>query len=144
MAWLGGEQVLLFGGYDGYHRFGETWVYDLSANTWTSQAPAAAPPALASPAMASLGGDQVLLFGGQTSTGLYGDTWVYDLSDNNWTNQWPAAGPSARAGHAMVALGDGQVLLFGGYDGSENGETWLATGFYGGPWYQVYLPVVAK
>ena len=64
MAYLGGDQVLLFGGYDGSGYNGETWVYDLSANTWTNQAPAAAPSARDRHAMAYLGGDQVLLFGG--------------------------------------------------------------------------------
>ena len=44
MASLGGDQVLLFGGYGGAWS-GETWVYDLSANTWTNKAPAAAPSA---------------------------------------------------------------------------------------------------
>ena len=44
MASLGEGQVLLFGGNDGLIN-GETWVYDLSANSWTNQAPAAAPSA---------------------------------------------------------------------------------------------------
>ena len=68
MASLGGDQVLLFGGLDGLIN-GETWVYDLSANTWTNQAPAAAPSARLAHAMASLGGDQVLLFGGEADGG---------------------------------------------------------------------------
>jgi len=93
---------------------GETWVYDLSANTWTNQAPAAAPSARYWHAMASLGEDQVLLFGGEDASGLEGETWVYDLSANTWTNQAPASGPSARYAHAMASLGGDQVLLFGG------------------------------
>ena len=41
MAYVGGEQVILFGGLDTWGLNGETWVYDLSANTWTNHAPAA-------------------------------------------------------------------------------------------------------
>jgi len=63
MSSVGGDQVLLFGGWDGANYLGDTWVYDLSANTWTSQAPAVAPSARRSHAMAYLGDDQVLLFG---------------------------------------------------------------------------------
>ena len=143
MATLGGDQVLLFGGYDagGLDGLdGETWVYDLSANTWTEMAPAAAPSARYYHAMASVGGDQVLLFGG----GDYdhcGDSWVYDLSANTWTEMAPAAAPSPRSGHAMATLGGDAVLLFAGYDGvGTYGDTWLAADFYRP--YRVYLPLV--
>jgi len=36
MASLGGDQALLFGGVDAAGYDDETWVYDLSANTWTN------------------------------------------------------------------------------------------------------------
>jgi len=121
----------------------ETWVYDLSANTWTNQAPATSPSARYGHAMASLGGDQVLLFGGWDVSELNGETWGYDLSANTWTSQVPATSPSERCNHAMASLGGDQVLLFGGLvDGGWDGETWLATGFYGG--YRTYLPLVVK
>jgi Galactose oxidase, central domain len=156
MASLGGDQVLLFGGATSGGRSDDTRVYDLSANTWTNMAlvssrsaaewTAASPSARALHAMASLGGDQVLLFGGWDDPGGYdGDTWVYDLSANTWTNMAPAAAPSARFRHAMVYLGGDQVLLFGGVDaGGRDDETWLATGFHSGVWYQAYLPLLAK
>jgi len=155
MAYLGGDQVLLFGGEDGSSSFrDDTWVYDLSANTWTNQAPATSPSARRYHTMASLGGDQVLLFGGwKEGYGVFGDTWVYDLSANTWTNQalvssrsaaeWTAAAPSARTDLAMASLGGDRVVLFGGHDaGGDNSETWLATGFFTP--VRVYLPVVAK
>ena len=84
MASLGGDQVLLFGGYGGSLN-GDTWVYDFSANTWTNQSlvssraqrvDAAGPSARYGHAMASLGGDQVLLFGGYDDTSYHGDTWL--------------------------------------------------------------------
>jgi len=65
MASLGGDQVLLFGGINtGGGLDDETWVYDLSDNTWTLKSPTTKPSARAYHAMASIGGDQVLLFAG--------------------------------------------------------------------------------
>ena len=75
MASLGGGQVLLFGGSDGAYD-GETWVYDLSDNTWTEKIPAASPSARVDHAMAWIGGDQVLLFGGYDASGYDGETWL--------------------------------------------------------------------
>jgi N-acetylneuraminic acid mutarotase len=127
MAFLGGDQVLLFGGSDDFLK-GDTWVYDLGDGTWTEKAPAAAPSSRWYHAMASLGGDQVLLFGGYDAAGYDLETWVYDLSANTWTKKSPFAAPSARYGHAMVYLGGDQVLLFGGSGsgcGGYCGDTWV-------------------
>ena len=127
MATLGGDQVLLFGGWNGSFD-GETWVYDLSANTWTNQAPITGPSPRGGHAMAYLGGDQVLLFGGEDgSSSFRDDTWVYDLSANTWTNQAPATSPSARRYHTMASLGGDQVLLFGGWKEGYGvfGDTWV-------------------
>jgi hypothetical protein len=74
--------VLLFGGYDGDFD-GETWVYDLSENTWTQKFPSASPSVRYSHALASLEGDQVLLFGGNQWDEYVNDTWVYgDIGDS--------------------------------------------------------------
>ena len=124
LAYLGGTQVLLFGGIGFGAMFGDTWVYDLSNNTWTNKSPATGPSARLQQAMAYIGGDQVMLFGGNYPGGPGNDTWVYDLSDNNWTLKSPATNPSARVGHSLVALDDGRILLFGGaFSGCD--ETWL-------------------
>jgi Galactose oxidase, central domain len=76
MASLGGDQVLLFGGATSGGRSDDTRVYDLSANTWTNMAPAAAPSARFRHAMVYLGGDQVLLFGGVDAGGRDDETWL--------------------------------------------------------------------
>ena len=86
MAPLGGDQVLLFGGGGTSNLLGDTWVYDLSDNTWTRQALRAGPSPRVSSAMAYLCGDQVLLFGGELTSGRNGETWVYDLGANTWTD----------------------------------------------------------
>jgi N-acetylneuraminic acid mutarotase len=125
MAYIGGDQVLLFGGrYDitGYEN--DTWVYDLSANTWTQLFPVTSPSARYAHAMASLGGNQVLMFGGYTGS-YSGQTWVYDLSETTWTHVFPTSSPSARFLHDMAPLDGRQVILFGGQTGTLYGDTWL-------------------
>lgn len=125
MASLGGDLVLLFGGRDySSSYFGDTWVYDLSDNTWTNQSPAAAPSARSGHAMVYLGGDQVLLFGGVAGT-VNNETWIYDLSENTWTHKKTSGAPSARTDHAMAFIGGDQVLLFGGWTTGNNNETWV-------------------
>ncbi len=125
MAYLGGDQAVLFGGFDASAQDAETWVYDLSDNTWTQQSPTSSPSARYAHAMAHIGGDQVLLFGGYDASGNDDETWVYDLSANTWTQQSPTSSPSARNAHAMAHIGGDQVLLFGGYDGAYDDETWV-------------------
>jgi len=45
----------------------------------------------------------------------------------------------------MASLGGDRVVLFGGWNASSyDDETWLATGFYSGPWYRTYLPMVVR
>jgi hypothetical protein len=127
MAYIGGDQVLLFGGYkSGSDHDDETWMYDLSDNTWIQQIPSTKPLGRMFHAMAYIGDDKVLLFGGWDGDSSYADTWVYDLSDHNWTQQSDSVGPSARYLHAMAYIGEDQVLLFGGQDaGGYDDETWI-------------------
>lgn len=127
MAYIGGDHVLLFGGYKpGSDHDDETWMYDLSDNTWTQQTPSTKPSGRRYHAMAYIGDDKVLLFGGWDGDSSYADTWVYDLSDGDWTLQSALVGPSARYFHAMAYIGEDQVLLFGGQDSSGfDDETWI-------------------
>lgn len=112
MTYLGGDQILLFGGIDpGFSTvFNDTWVYDLSDNNWTLKNPSTSPAARFNHAMASVGADQVALFSGD---GAGNDTWLYDLSDNNWSLKNPPASPAAVSGHAMSNIGDDKIVLFG-------------------------------
>ena len=126
MAYIGGDQVLVFGGSGTFDEYGEdfqlddTWVYDLSSNTWTEKIQTPKPSARLEHAMANIGGDKVLLFSGWSAS-FIDDTWVYDLSSNTWTLQDPVTQPSARRAHAMANIGGDQVLIFGGW----NEETWI-------------------
>jgi N-acetylneuraminic acid mutarotase len=124
MAYIGGDKVLLFGGTNNPGESNnETWIYDLSDETWTQVSPSAAPTARNSHAMAYLGGDKVLLFGGGHGGTVDNQTWVYDLSDNQWTLLSPENAPTERGGHAMAPIGTGLVILTAGIP--RNRETWL-------------------
>jgi len=123
LAYLGGDQVVVFGGHDIGGADGETWTYDLGENAWIQVETSTSPAARYCHSMAWLGGDQALMFGGNTFTS---DTWIYDLGANNWTQMTPATNPGYRTDHAMAYIGDDQVLLFGGYDdGGYDDETWV-------------------
>jgi hypothetical protein len=118
--------VLLFGGGDENFTavFNDTWVYDLSSDTWTLQNPPTSPSVRQGSAMASVGGDNVLLFGGEDNAwSVVGDTWVYDLSLNTWTLQNPLTSPTAATNHSMANTGGDKVVLFGTNTVYEN-DNW--------------------
>lgn len=114
MAYIGGDQVLLFGGLDNDHVYGDTWLYDLSDNTWTQRFPDPRPLSRTYLDMAYLGEDKVLMFGGYDGT-LDDITWLYDLSENTWTDMAPAIKPTGRYGQAMAYIGEDKVLMHSGY-----------------------------
>lgn len=126
MAYIGGDQVLMFGGQGGAGYLGDTWIYDLSANSWTQRIPTTSPSIRWGHAMASIGEDQVLLFGGYDTHGYNDETWVYDLSENIWTLQNPSTKPSPRYEHAMACMEADRALLFGGQTTSGyDDQTWV-------------------
>jgi len=127
MAHIDAELVLLFGGYTAPLNFNdETWIYNLSDNSWTQLYPTNHPSARILHAMAYIGSDKVLLFGGQDPW-HDDETWIYDLSENNWTQQNPSTNPSARNYHEMAYFGNDQVVLFSGKDADYNqlDDTWI-------------------
>ena len=133
----GTDKVVLFGGGFPGGAVNETWVYDLSDNTWTQKFPQNKPPPRCFAAMVSIyKTDKVLLFGGSPisggATSGLNDTWVYDLSENNWSWIDPPIKPGARYGHAMASIyNDNKVVLFGGYYHMYNdvyhhyNDTWI-------------------
>lgn len=125
MAYIGDDKVLLFGGNNEspFVIYDDTWVYDLSDNTWTLKTPAIKPSGRYLHTMATIAGDQVLLFSGFNDfTGGNDQTWVYDLSDNVWTLKNPVTRPSPQWGHAMSNIGGDKVLLF---TAGFSAETWV-------------------
>jgi len=125
MAYLGSDKILLFGGIDA-GRLQETFIYDLSQNSWTWKNLSTLPENRQNMGMAHIGGDKVILFRGQRQYANWlNDTWIFDYSENKWTQQSPGTKPTARKIHSMAYIGDDKVLLFGGYTNALNDETWI-------------------
>jgi hypothetical protein len=123
----GDDKAVIFGGDAGGVPFSDTWVYDLSNNTWARQWPSPKPLGRNFPGMAGVyGTDSVVLFGGYNSF-RRSDTWVYHLNNNTWIRKYPNPRPSARYGHNMATIpGTDCVLLFGGNDANGyDDETWI-------------------
>ncbi|WP_455392650.1 Kelch repeat-containing protein [[Eubacterium] cellulosolvens] len=139
----GTDKVLLFGGMVSSGISSETWLYDLSSNTWTKLNTNNTPSARFDHAMASVhNDDKVLLFGGYDSSGFDDETWLFDLSAMNWTKLNPKNKPSARSNHKMAAIhNQTQILLFGGYDltHKNNDDTYMYN-FFTNTWYH-YSPI---
>lgn len=124
LAYIGADKVLLTGGYsnfqaESYHT--DTWVYDLSDNTWTNMDPPLTPGIfdIAGTGMDYIGDDHVLLIGG-------GATWMYDLSNNAWTLKIAGGSPPYFQGDNASYIGDDKILLAGegaGYYGTV--DTWI-------------------
>jgi N-acetylneuraminic acid mutarotase len=141
MAYIGGDQVLMFGGDEGSYVFrNDTWIYDLSAHTWTEQNPALKPAIRWGSETAYLGGDKVVLFGGANG-GFQNDTWIFDLSDGEWTQDANTTQPSPRRefGLAETSMdGSSYPVLFGGEgDSGDDDETWT----FGGGDYPVAVEI---
>ncbi len=125
----GDDKVMLFGGYDNSKYLNETWIYDLSNNTWILKITSNNPPARLGLGMASIwGDDKIVIFGGVGDSYYLNDTWVYDVSDNTWTKKDPMIKPSKRGYLSMASIyGDDKIMLFGGYvwPGGPLNDTWI-------------------
>ena len=93
-----GNEVVLFGGYNGSTPLGDTWTFD--GTSWKAVT-GNGPPARYEHAMAALG-NTVVIFGGiDTSGGNLGDTWVFDGA--SWSPV-SGSGPGGRDDAAMATL----------------------------------------
>ncbi len=127
------RKIVLFGGFSANDRIGDTWIYDIAANTWTAVTPQVSPPRRSDMGIAyDAGARKVVIFGGYgLGDRILGDTWVYDVEANTWTQMAPEIHPTARYGGIMVYDSyTEKVLLFGGHmeqDGRSLGydnEVW--------------------
>jgi hypothetical protein len=113
------DLVLLFGGYDGQSGYRkDTWIYNLTANTWTNKNPGYGPDTVNRHALSPIhDDDKVVLFGGSEVT------WVYDLSENVWTHVYPSKNPPF-VGVMANLHGTVKGIHFGGFGASTGDETW--------------------
>jgi hypothetical protein len=121
------DKVILFGGgfKSGPSYLNDTWLYDLSNNTWTNALVTNPPSPVCGNSMAAIyGTDKVVMFSGATFTGFQNKTWIYDLSENTWTERFPKNPPTWRAHSRMDSVfGTNKVIMFGGHM-PWNNETW--------------------
>lgn len=138
----GTHNIVLFGGADGAHLYGDTWTWNGLSKTWTQQHPASSPSARLTQIAYDEATRTLVLFGGHTggaprNSTYYNDTWIWD--GTNWTKLAPPSAPSVR-GMASMAYdpGLGAVVLFGGVGvpGGRFNETWV---WNGAAWKQIQL-----
>jgi hypothetical protein len=127
-GYSGTSGFLLFGGYNGTSRLGDTYIYQ-SAN-WVSISPATSPSARQGAVMVEndTGGTyDVILFGGYDGTNYLNDTWVWN--GTTWISITPAStSPPARA-NATMMFNSPYITLFGGNNASGPlNDTWIWTG----------------
>jgi hypothetical protein len=124
-----------------------TWIYDLSNNSWTKKAVLSHTMSTNKAGLAPVfGTDKIILFGGRNTIS---QTWVFDLSNNTWTNKTPkdpTKSPTVRWNHAMASIYDTQkILLFGGsfLNGStlvRYNDTW-AYNLSNDTWTRIFTPI---
>lgn len=115
-----GDRIVLFGGYNGSSRFGDTWSWTLQ-NGWVQLAPVQSPSARYTHAMAyDPTRGSVVLFGGHDGADR-GDTW--ELRGSAWVKCTQAWEPPAREAPGLAFDSDRQrLLLFGGWP--TGGDFW--------------------
>lgn len=107
----------LFGGRDGAKVFGDLWVFDAAAATWTQLAPIGpAPAARFGHNAVWLPGRGLLVFAGQSGSAFYNDLWLFDPRARSWS-QLPSGGdpPIPRYGSCAVLMSDGRLWTSHGF-----------------------------
>ncbi len=120
------NKMVLFGGRDTDDSFNETWIYDISQNTWTLMQPLIRPSSRHNHAMIyDSSRREVVLFGGYADDGHNNETWIYLSLQNSWVELHPTVLPEPREAHTMVYDSTNKkIILFGGnYD-----DTWIYDG----------------
>jgi len=118
--------VMLNAGADAGGDDNETWVYDLSANTWTQKMMTGDDPEFRKyHAMAAVGGDQVMLYGGDLNSYDQKRTFIYDLSANTWTGMVTSICPTMQTSPCIAQIGPNKALLFGNNEFYDSTYTWV-------------------
>lgn len=107
------NRVVVFGGSGSSAALGDTWVFDLSALTWSQLSPPNAPPARRMATMAFYPeAGAIILFGGYDGTTYNNDTWRFD--GNTWTQLSPPVSPPAAAGFMTYDSMNKRILMLVG------------------------------
>jgi hypothetical protein len=120
-----GHRLVLFGGQSA-GALGDTWYFDLSANTWREITPSTAPDKrFFAASVYDPSRHRLLLFGG-TGAQRFDDLWALDLAGDQWSRlAVDGPKPTARHSHSAILIeSERRVLLFGGNGPSSLNETW--------------------
>lgn len=124
----GTDKVYMYGGTDGASALIETYIYDLSENTWTNVQHSL--PRAGYGLATVYGTDRIVVYGGYNDNGEdIRNTRIYDVSEDMWYKKFPATRPPHRRWHSMAAVyNDDRIVMFGGYasaSSESNNETWI-------------------
>ncbi|MFX1515176.1 MAG: Kelch repeat-containing protein [Promethearchaeota archaeon] len=111
------RKIIIFGGFgQGGSITDDTWVYDISNNTWEEKNPKFKPGARYGHTMVyDVNNKKTVLFGGSNNNQSMNDVWIYDLPSDNWTELNFITRPEPRYLHSMVYFHESLcAFLFGG------------------------------
>ena len=110
-------RLILFGGRDGAGTpYGDTWVYDAAAQTWTAVEGAAPSPRFGQAVAVDPSNRFLYLFGGQAGADFFNDTWRLDLDALTWEQiATSETAPTPRYGTSAVLDGEGNLLVSHGF-----------------------------
>lgn len=108
-------------------RYGVTYLYNVSNNTWTTLYSSTSPPSLSYYAMCyNSAAKKVVVFGGYASSGYSSETWIFNVSSMNWQKMNPPTSPSGRIYFSMVYDKENDVcIIYGGLRGAYLSDTWV-------------------
>jgi hypothetical protein len=122
------RELVLFGGFDGTHYLGDTWLWDGATSSWTQAHPKSSPTSVTGPMLftdpKNGHADQ---FGGYDGKFYQLTTWRWNGS--TWLHLHPTNTPGARS-IAVAALDSARknVVLFGGLGDVRTDNTWTWDG----------------
>ena len=115
-----GEELYIFGGYDGLNRCNDFTKFNFSTNEWSPVLPAdgVSPPPRDRHVAIVTTAQTILMFGGYDGSNRVNDLWEFDTVRRIWTELGPAGSPpTPRHSHAAVEFSN-CMYIFGGYDGN--------------------------
>jgi len=131
-AWVPGRGLVVFGGQAGSTFFGDLWLFDPAAGTWT-QLPADgdAPVARYGSCSALSPDGRLWISHGFTENGTrFDDTRAYDFDLRRWADETPSdALPVRRCLHVCWWTADGRLALYSGQTNGDPalGDLWALT-----------------
>ena len=126
----------------------ETWIYDISENTFKNVTSGTEPTLRWGSRMVyDEESHKAILFGGTDGydgVTTLNDTWAFDFETKKWTHMYPATSPPALHFAAMAYHPlDDRVVLFGGFvneTGTSRNDTWTYD-YDANTWTEVETPV---